>query len=432
LDSILIRGGVRLSGRVVVSGAKNAALPAIAAALLTSDEVTVSGVPALDDVDTMCELLESLGVSVSVASGRVRLCTSHAAAAQAPYDLVRRMRASFLVAGPLLARFGAVRMPMPGGCAIGSRPINLHLKAFAAMGAELAVGNGYIEAVSPARGLRGARVYLDYPSVGATENAMMAAVLADGVTIIENAAQEPEVVDLANLLSAMGARVRGAGTGVIKIEGVRELHGTTHAIIPDRIEAGTFMTAAAITGGDVIVDNVVPEHLAAAIAKLREAGAVIDTQGSSLRVRAPRDIKPLDIKTMPYPGFPTDLQAQFMALLSVARGTSVITETVFENRFMHVDELIRMGAKIKIDGRSAVVEGVEALSGAPVKATDLRAGAALVVAALASQGETEIFGVGHIDRGYEAIEHKLRALGAIIERRTCAPRSLVAGGTGAS
>ncbi len=427
MDSILIRGGVRLSGRVVVSGAKNAALPAIAAALLTGDEVTISGVPALDDVDTMCELLDSLGVSVSITPGRVRLRAPRAAAKQAPYDLVRRMRASFLVAGPLLARFGAARMPMPGGCAIGSRPINLHLKAFAAMGADLATGNGYIEAVAPAAGLRGARVYLDYPSVGATENAMMAAVLADGITIIENAAQEPEVVDLANLLAAMGAKVRGAGTGVIKIEGVNELHGAAHTIIPDRIEAGTYMAAAAITGGDVIIDNVVPEHLAATISKLREAGAVIETQGSSLRVSASGDLQPLDIKTMPYPGFPTDLQAQFMALLSIARGTSIITETVFENRFMHVDELTRMGAKIKIDGRSAVVEGVEALSGAPVRATDLRAGAALVVAALASRGETEIFGVGHIDRGYEAIERKLGALGAIIERRTDAPESLAAG-----
>ncbi|MDI7247447.1 MAG: UDP-N-acetylglucosamine 1-carboxyvinyltransferase [Bacillota bacterium] len=427
MDSILIRGGVRLSGRVVVSGAKNAALPAIAAALLTDDEVTISGVPALDDVDTMCELLGNLGVAVSAAPGRIRLRASDAAARPAPYDLVRRMRASFLVAGPLLARFGAARMPMPGGCAIGSRPINLHLKVFTAMGADLATGNGYIEAVAPSTGLRGARVYLDYPSVGATENAMMVGALANGTTVIENAAQEPEVVDLANLLSAMGARVRGAGTGVIKIDGAAELHGAAHTIVPDRIEAGTYMAAAAITGGDVVIDNVVPEHLAAAISKLREAGAAIETQGSSLRVRSSGEIQPLDVKTMPYPGFPTDLQAQFMAILSIARGTSIITETVFENRFMHVDELNRMGARIKIDGRSAVVEGVEALSGAPVRATDLRAGAALVVAALVSRGETEIFGVSHIDRGYESIERKLGALGALIERRADAPEFVVAG-----
>ncbi|MCR4401188.1 MAG: UDP-N-acetylglucosamine 1-carboxyvinyltransferase [Firmicutes bacterium] len=427
MDSILIRGGVRLSGRVVISGAKNAALPAIAAALLTADEVVLTGVPALDDVGTMCELLDNLGVCVNMTPGRVRLRAPRATARPAPYDLVRRMRASFLVAGPLLARFGVARMPMPGGCAIGSRPINLHLKAFAAMGADLTIGNGCIEAVAPAAGLRGARVYLDYPSVGATENALMAAVLADGVTVIENAAQEPEVVDLANLLSAMGAKVRGAGTGVVKIEGVDELRGASHTIVPDRIEAGTYMAAAVITRGDVLIDNVVPEHLAATISKLREAGAVVETQGSSLRVSSSGEVRPLDIKTMPYPGFPTDLQAQFMALLSIASGTSVITETVFENRFMHVDELARMGARIKIDGRSAVVEGVETLSGAPVRATDLRAGAALVVAALASRGETEIFGVGHIDRGYEAIEHKLRMLGAVIERRTDVRESLAAG-----
>lgn len=416
MDSILIRGGVRLAGRVSASGAKNAALPAIAAALLTSDEVMLSGVPALDDVDTMCELLSSLGASVNISPGRVRLRALGVAVRQAPYDLVRRMRASFLTAGPMLARFGAARMPMPGGCAIGTRPIDLHLKVFAAMGAELTTGNGYIEAVAPGR-LKGARVYLDYPSVGTTENAMMAASLAEGTTILENAAREPEVVDLANLLGAMGACIKGAGTGVIRIEGTPQLHGASHTIIPDRIEAGTYMAAAVITGGDVVVENVVPEHLTAVIAKLREAGATIEEQGNSLHVRAMSRPKALDVKTMPYPGFPTDLQAQFMALLSIAEGTSLITETVFENRFMHADELIRMGAKIKIDGRSALVEGINALSAAPVRATDLRAGAALVIAALAAHGETEIFGVEHIDRGYESIERKLSSLGAFVVRR---------------
>ncbi len=425
MDSILIRGGVRLEGRVSVSGAKNAALPALAAALLTGDELAISGVPALDDVHTMCQLLSSLGASINVGPGRVRLRGPSLAARQAPYDLVRRLRASFLTAGPMLARFGAARMAMPGGCAIGSRPIGLHLKAFAAMGAHLAAGNGYIEAVVGGR-LRGARVYLDYPSVGTTENAMMAASLAEGTTVIENAAQEPEVVDLANLLGAMGARIRGAGTGVIKVEGVPELHGAHHAIIPDRIEAGTYMAAAAITRGDVIVENVVPEHLIAVVAKLREAGAVVEEHASGLRVCAPAHLRPLDIRTMPYPGFPTDLQAQFMAVLATSQGTSLITETVFENRFMHVDELIRMGARIKIDGRSALVEGTEALSGAPVSATDLRAGAALVIAALAARGETEISGVDHIDRGYESIERKLGSLGAVITRRTGTPGAVAA------
>ncbi len=417
MDSILIRGGARLAGRVGISGAKNAALPAIAAALLTDDELVLTGMPALDDVSTMCELLTSLSATVSAGHGRVRLRARDAAVRQAPYDLVRRMRASLLTAGPMLARFGAARMPMPGGCAIGSRPIGLHLKVFAAMGAQLSTGNGYIEAAVTGR-LKGATVYLDYPSVGTTENAMMAACLADGVTVLENAAREPEVVDLANLLNAMGACVRGAGTETVRIEGVPALHGATHAIIPDRIEAGTYMVAAAITGGDVILENVMPEHLTAAIAKLREAGAFVHAQDDGLRIHAPARLKPLDIRTMPYPGFPTDLQAQFMALLALARGTSLITETVFENRFMHVDELVRMGAKIKIDGRSAVVEGVAELSGAPVRATDLRAGAALVLAALAARGETEIFGVEHIDRGYESIETKLTSLGAFALRRT--------------
>jgi UDP-N-acetylglucosamine 1-carboxyvinyltransferase len=417
VETLLIQGGARLTGRIAVTGAKNAALPVIAAALLTGDTVNLSGVPGLDDIFTMCELLESVGVTVDWGPGRLSLNAGRANAREASYGLVRRMRASFLIAGPMLARFGFTRMPMPGGCAIGSRPIDLHLKAFSAMGAELSVESGYIEATAPT-GLRSAHVYFDYPSVGATENAMMAAALTKGDTVLENVAREPEIVDLANLLTKMGAKVVGAGTGVIRIRGVDELQGASHTVIPDRIEAGTYMTAAAITKGDVILENVVPEHLTAVIAKLRETGACVEAEESRIRVSADRHLRAVDIKTMPYPGFPTDLQAQFMALLSLADGMSIITETVFENRFMHVDELARMGAKIKIDGRAAIIEGVNGISGAPVTATDLRAGAALVVAGLAANGTTEVVNIGHIDRGYEHIERKLSALGADIVRKS--------------
>lgn len=416
MESLLIQGGVSLAGQITVSGAKNAALPAIAAALLTGGNVNLQGVPALDDIFTMCELLEKVGVSVTQGPGCLSLNAGDANAKEGSYNLVRRMRASFLIAGPMLARFGFARMPLPGGCAIGSRPIDLHLKAFGAMGADLFVESGYIQAKAP-KGLTGAHVYFDYPSVGATENAMMAASLAEGTTVLENVAREPEIVDLANLLTKMGARIVGAGTGVIRIQGVKELGGTSHTVIPDRIEAGTYMTATALTKGDVILENVVPEHLAAVTAKLRELGANIETEESAIRVSCRTPHKAVDIKTMPYPGFPTDLQAQFMALLSLADGMSIVTETVFENRFMHVDELTRMGAKIKIDGRAAIVEGVDELSGAPVTATDLRAGAALVVAGLVANGETEVVNVGHIDRGYENIEKKLGSLGAHIVRR---------------
>lgn len=416
MESLLIQGGVSLAGQITVSGAKNAALPAIAAALLTGGTVNLQGVPALDDIFTMCELLEKVGVSVTQGPGCLSLNAGDANAKEGSYNLVRRMRASFLIAGPMLARFGFARIPLPGGCAIGSRPIDLHLKAFGAMGADLFVESGYIQAKAP-KGLTGAHVYFDYPSVGATENAMMAASLAEGTTVLENVAREPEIVDLANLLTKMGARIVGAGTGVIRIQGVKELGGTSHTVIPDRIEAGTYMTATALTKGDVILENVVPEHLAAVTAKLRELGANIETEESAIRVSCRTPHKAVDIKTMPYPGFPTDLQAQFMALLSLADGMSIVTETVFENRFMHVDELTRMGAKIKIDGRAAIVEGVDELSGAPVTATDLRAGAALVVAGLVANGETEVVNVGHIDRGYENIEKKLGSLGAHIVRR---------------
>ncbi len=417
MESLLIQGGVRLTGRVTVSGAKNAALPAIAAALLTGGTVNLSCVPALDDIFTMCELLETVGVSVGWGPGCLTLDAGGANAKETSYELVRRMRASFLIAGPMLARFGFARMPMPGGCAIGSRPIDLHLKAFAAMGAEILVESGCIQAKAP-NGLKGAHIYFDYPSVGATENAMMAASLVKDTTILENVAREPEIVDLANLLTKMGAKVVGAGTGIIRIQGVDDLEGTNHTVIPDRIEAGTYMTAAAITKGDVILENVVPEHLTAVIAKLRELGACVEAEESTIHVSCTTCPKAVDIKTMPYPGFPTDLQAQLMSLLSLADGMSIVTETVFENRFMHVDELTRMGAKIKIDGRAAIVEGVDRLSGAPVTATDLRAGAALVVAGLAANGDTEVVNVEHIDRGYEYIEKKLGSLGASIIRKS--------------
>lgn len=416
MDTLVIQGGRRLSGKVTVSGAKNSALPAIAACLLASGECAIEGVPDLVDVRTMLDVLIELGVKAEIRPGSVRIDAREIGTHEAPYELVRRMRASFLVMGPLLARLGKARISLPGGCAIGSRPIDLHLKGFEALGAEISMGYGSIEAVAP-NGLTGAHVYLDFPSVGATENIMMAATLARGTTVIENAAEEPEIVDLANLLNSMGAKIRGAGTNVLKIEGVDSLGPAVHTIIPDRIEAGTFMVAAAITGGRIRVENVLPEHLKPITAKLREAGAYVEEDDASVVVWADERLKAVDIKTMPHPGFPTDLQAQFMALMATARGTSMITETVFENRFMHVDELKRMGANIKIDGRSAVVEGVERLTGAPVKATDLRAGAALVLAGLAAEGETELMYVYHIDRGYEKLENKLNALGASIVRR---------------
>jgi UDP-N-acetylglucosamine 1-carboxyvinyltransferase len=335
---------------------------------------------------------------------------------EAPHDLVRKMRASFLVMGPLLARMGNAKISLPGGCAIGSRPIDLHLKGFEALGAEIVLGHGFIEAKAP-RGLTGNRIYLDFPSVGATENIMMAASLAQGQTIIENAAEEPEIVDLATYINAMGGKVKGAGTNIIKIEGVAQLHGVSHTVIPDRIEAGTYMVAAAITGGNILLENVIIDHLKPVVAKLTEAGVTIVEEGMGVRVIAGQQLlKAVDIKTLPYPGFPTDMQAQLMALATVAHGTSVITETVFENRFMHVDELKRMGAHIKIEGRSAVVEGVRTLTGAPVKATDLRAGAAMILVGLVAQGETEIGCIHHIDRGYVRIEDKFRALGANIRR----------------
>ncbi|MBE3580200.1 MAG: UDP-N-acetylglucosamine 1-carboxyvinyltransferase [Thermoanaerobacteraceae bacterium] len=412
MDTIRVRGGARLEGRVAISGAKNAALPIIAACLLAEGECRLEEVPHLADVDTMCGVVRELGLRVLPGRQTLTIINEGITGVAPPYDFVRRMRASFLVLGPLLARAGKVKVALPGGCAIGARPIDLHLKGLAALGAEIEVKNGWVKA--RARRLRGASIYLDFPSVGATENIMMAAALAEGTTTIENAAGEPEIVDLANFINAMGGRITGAGTRVIRVEGVKQLRGTFHAVIPDRIEAGTFMVAAAATGGDVLVENVIPTHLKAVMAKLREAGAVLEEENGGVRVRGELPPKAVDLKTMPYPGFPTDMQAQFMALLTVAQGSSVITETVFENRFMHVNELKRMGAQIVIEGHCAVVKGVEKLTGACVKATDLRAGAALVIAGLMAEGETEIGCVHHIRRGYEDLVGKLQGLGADI------------------
>lgn len=416
MDKLIVRGGSRLSGVVRVSGAKNAVLPVIAASLLASTPSVIEEIPNLDDVRTITEVLQYLGVSSEWLDGStLRIDSTGVTSCEASYELVRKMRASFLVMGPLLSRFQEARISLPGGCAIGSRPIDLHLKGFEALGAEIIMGHGYIEARAP-KGLKGARIYLDFPSVGATENIMMAACLAKGQTILENAAQEPEIVDLANFLNAMGAKVKGAGTNVIRVAGVPQLHGTTHAIIPDRIEAGTYMVAAAATGGDVFLTNVLFEHLKPLVAKMKEAGIPIEETVDSVHVMPAEEIRAVDVKTLPYPGFPTDMQAQFMALMSLAKGTSIITETVFENRYMHVDELKRMGATIRTDGRIAMIEGVETLTGCAVTSTDLRAGAALIIAALRAEGETHIGAVHHIDRGYDHIVDKLRGLGADIAR----------------
>ncbi|MGF7184809.1 UDP-N-acetylglucosamine 1-carboxyvinyltransferase [Desulfitispora alkaliphila] len=415
MDRIIVRGGSPLHGTVTVSGAKNAVLPIIAASLLAEGKSTLLEIPNLSDVQTLSQLLTELGAKVDRAPGKLEIDANNVDSYEAPYEYVRKMRASFLLMGPLLARHGRAKMSLPGGCAIGSRPIDLHLKGFEAMGAEIYMGHGFIEARVDKK-LKGSKIYLDFPSVGATENIMMAAVLAEGLTTIENAAEEPEIVDLANYLNNMGAIVKGAGTKVIRIEGVKALQGATHGVIPDRIEAGSFMVAAAATGGNVLVENVISDHLKPVIAKLKEAGVEITEEGNGVRVIGPKEITSVDIKTMPYPGFPTDMQAQMMALMTVGNSTSVITESVFENRFMHVDELKRMGARIKIEGRSAVIEGTNSLTGAPVKATDLRAGAALIIAALATDDVTEVGGLHHIDRGYDDIVNKFKNIGADIQR----------------
>lgn len=416
MERLIVKGGNRLVGTVKTSGAKNAVLPIIAASILGTSPSRLDEIPALEDVRTICAVLECLGIKVDASEPHtLKIDSREITSCEAPYELVRSMRASFLVMGPLLARKGYARISQPGGCAIGTRPIDLHLKGFEALGVKIEQGHGYIEASAP-EGMTGANIYLDFPSVGATENIMMAAAMANGTTVLENPAEEPEIVDLANYLNQMGARVRGAGTNVITIEGVSELHGVQHSVIPDRIEAGTYMIAAAMTGGDVIIENVLPEHQKPLIAKLREAGALVEEDIDRIHVVGSGKLKAVDIKTLPYPGFPTDMQAQMIAMLSVAEGRSKITETVFENRFMHVVELNRMGANITTEGRSAVITGPAHLTGCTVRATDLRAGAAMILAGLVAEGATEICDIYHIDRGYEEIAAKLTRLGADIKR----------------
>lgn len=418
MEKLIIHGGHELHGRVKISGAKNAVLPIIAATLLAQDKPCVlDEVPYLNDVCTIAEVLRQLGAKVDFNRQQHTLFVDSTIlkTVDAPYDLVRKMRASFVIMGPLLARYGKAKISMPGGCAIGTRPIDLHLKGFEALGAEIEIGHGFISATAP-NGLKGTSIYLDFPSVGATENIIMAACMAEGQTILENAAQEPEIIDLANFLNIMGAKIRGAGTNVIKITGVPKLIGHNYTIIPDRIEAGTYMVAVAMTGGDIYIENAISEHLKPVIAKLNEAGVKIEEDIDGIRVSCNKRPKAIDIKTLPYPGFPTDMQAQFMAMLTIADGTGLVTETVFENRFMHVDELKRMGACIKVDGRTSIVEGVPSLNGCQVKATDLRAGAAMVLAGLVANGETEVSYIHHIDRGYDNLVEKLCGLGADICR----------------
>ena len=418
MEKLIIHGGHELHGRVKISGAKNAVLPIIAATLLAQDKPCVlDEVPYLNDVCTIAEVLRQLGAKVDFNRQQHTLFVDSTVlkTVDAPYDLVRKMRASFVIMGPLLARYGKAKISMPGGCAIGTRPIDLHLKGFEALGAEIEIGHGFISATAP-NGLKGTSIYLDFPSVGATENIIMEACMAEGQTILENAAQEPEIIDLANFLNIMGAKIRGAGTNVIKITGVPKLIGHNYTIIPDRIEAGTYMVAVAMTGGDIYIENAISEHLKPVIAKLNEAGVKIEEDIDGIRVSCNKRPKAIDIKTLPYPGFPTDMQAQFMAMLTIADGTGLVTETVFENRFMHVDELKRMGACIKVDGRTSIVEGVPSLNGCQVKATDLRAGAAMVLAGLVANGETEVSYIHHIDRGYDNLVEKLCGLGADICR----------------
>ena len=416
MSKIRLCGGKILSGTVQISGAKNAALPILAASLLAAQgESEISSVPRLNDVAVMIDLLQHLGVLVETdGQETIYLQAGQLSSNEAPYQLVSRMRASVLIMGPLLARLGSARVSLPGGCAIGSRPIDLHLKGFAALGADIVVGHGFVEA--SAAQLRGTTIYLDYPSVGATENLLSAAVLARGTTVLENAAAEPEIVDLVRYLRAMGAQISGEGTDRIEIVGVPELRGVAHRIIPDRIEAGTYLIGAALCGGEIRLQNVEPDHLRPLLAKLAEGGVQVREDEDHLLVRGTRRLQPLDVQTLPHPGFPTDLQPQMMALLTQADGASLVVETVFENRFMHVPELVRMGADIKVNGRQAVVRGPTELTGVPVAATDLRAGAALVLAGLAATGETIVAEAHHIDRGYSDIVGKLQGLGAQIER----------------
>ena len=414
MDKFIIEGRKKLEGRVRISGSKNAALPVLVSSLLADGWSTYHNIPDLADIRTIKKLLANHGAQMEGQGETLRINGGNITSCEAPYDLVRTMRASVLVLGPLVARMGQARVSLPGGCAIGARPVNLHLKALEAMGAEIELKEGYVEA--KAKRLKGATIYFDISTVGGTENILMAAALAKGTTRLENAAKEPEVLNLAETLIAMGAKIKGAGTDVITIEGVDSLRPCEVSVIPDRIEAGTFMIAAAITGGDVILEGCDANHLDALIIKLKEAGITIEAIEGGLRVQGTPEIRSVDVKTLPYPGFPTDLQAQIMALMAVARGSSVITETIFENRFMHVAELRRLGANISVDGHNAVIKGVKRLKGAPVMATDLRASASLVVAGLVAEGKTTLSRVYHIDRGYQAIEKKLTALGANIRR----------------
>ncbi|SEH45353.1 UDP-N-acetylglucosamine 1-carboxyvinyltransferase [Halobacillus karajensis] len=416
MEKIIVRGGRQLNGTVKAEGAKNAVLPVIAASIIASEGKSIlHEVPALADVYTINEVIRHMNANVTMVGNTVTVDASRELETEAPIEYVRKMRASVLVLGPLLARYGHAKVAMPGGCAIGSRPIDQHLKGFEAMGADVTVGNGYVEAEVKGR-LQGAKIYFDVPSVGATENVMMAAALAEGRTVLENCAKEPEIVDLANYLNKMGANIVGAGTETIRIEGVEKLTGATHTIIPDRIEAGTFMVAAAITGGNVLVQGAMHEHLRSLVSKMEEMGVIIQEEENGLRVIGPDILKATDLKTMPHPGFPTDMQSQMMALMLNATGTSVITETVFENRFMHVEEFRRMNAKLKIEGRSVIVEGPSSLQGAEVAATDLRAGAALILAGLVADGYTRVTELKHLDRGYVNFTEKLAAIGADIER----------------
>jgi len=419
VDTIIVQGGKALAGEVTVSGAKNAALPVLISSLLTAEPCIYEDIPHLADIRTTLRLLSGVGERVENrhwldGAAELEVQADRIAKFEAPYDLVKTMRASFLVLGPLVARFGRARVSTPGGCAIGARPINLHLKGLEAMGASVEQSHGYMEVTAPR--LRGANIYLDLPSVGATENLMMAATLADGTTVIENAAKEPEIEDLARALNTMGARIEGAGAAIIQVEGVKALHGVRHRIIPDRIEAGSFIIAVALTGGDVLIKGARTEHLDAFLIKLKEAGIDFVADPAGIRVRREGTIRSVDVTTLPYPGFPTDLQAQFMVLMAVADGVSVITETIFENRFMHAQELDRMGAQVKLEGNCAVVRGVRELSGAPVMASDLRASVALILAGLVAKGTTEVSRVYHLDRGYEKIEKKLSQIGAQIVR----------------
>jgi UDP-N-acetylglucosamine 1-carboxyvinyltransferase len=413
MEYIAVNGGKTLQGTVAASGAKNSALAIMAATLLCSGEHRISGVPDLRDISTMKRLLEHLGVEITGIGG-LTLDATHINIVDAPYELVKTMRASFLVLGPLLARFGNARVSLPGGCAIGLRPVDVHIKALQAMGADITIENGYVHAVC--EHMQGARILLDMPTVGGTENIMMAACLADGVTVIENAAREPEISDLATALRSSGARISGDGTGTITVEGVQELRPIVHTVMPDRIEAGTLLIAGAITSGDVTVENCPVEHMGATLEKLREIGCTIDESEDSVSIRVNSPLSPVEVTTNPYPGFPTDMQAQLMSLLTLVDGTSLIRETVFENRFIHVAELDRMGAHIRVEHDCAVITGVEKLAGARVMASDLRASASLILAGLAAEGTTKVSRIYHLDRGYEALEKKLRQLGADIRR----------------